>query len=161
MHAQVAWTPASALSFVISGARGAEQTHNNANMRSLFDAYATWNITDDLLLGTCIDIGGEDNVAAGGGAATWKGIAGYGRYAISSTFALCPRAEVFDDINGVRTGTPQTLRSFTLTPEYRPTAHFILRGDLRIDQSTAAVFDKQGTMTTSQTTVSVNTVVVW
>lgn len=161
VHGQISLTPGSGVSVLISGAHGAEQTNNNSNMRSLLDVVASWAISERFSIGTCIDMASEQAAGLAGEDASWKGITGYARLGLCDKFALCARAEVFDDPNGARTKTAQTLRSFTLTPEYKPSSHFILRGDLRLDQSTVAVFDKDGALVTSQPTVSINGVVVF
>ncbi|HEX5315412.1 MAG TPA: outer membrane beta-barrel protein, partial [Candidatus Kapabacteria bacterium] len=90
------------------------------------------------------------------GAAVWKGIAVYLRFTVSDALAFIVRGEVFDDLNGVRTGTSQSLREVTLTPEWKPTEHLTLRGDLRFDHSSALVFNHGGNVWGSQTTASVN-----
>jgi hypothetical protein len=71
------------------------------------------------------------------------------------------RAEQFEDLDGVRTGTGQILDEMTLTPEYRPVEHFVLRGDIRVDGSDRNVFQKQSGWTNSQFTTSLNAIFVF
>ncbi len=76
-------------------------------------------------------------------------IEGYDGYNDNQT-----RAEMFDDPDGARTGTAQTLAEATLTPEWKLGKHFVLRGDLRRDQSGADVFEIRAAPASSQTTVT-------
>jgi len=92
---------------------------------------------------------------SGGGNASWSGAAAYFRYGFSPTFSLALRTEVFDDGDGVRTGTTQTLKGLTLTPALELGEHFVLRGDLRGDWSDEDVFEDHSWLAESQTTASV------
>ncbi len=163
--------PSSTSSFILTAIRGAEKPGNATDMRSVLDLVASFKIGERITVGVNGDYGMEQNdqrsslfadtshgdlVINSYGDATWDGIAGYIRYTISDKFAFILRAEVFDDPQGVRTGTPQTLHGYTLTPEWKPTAHFVLRGDLRNDRSTAYVFDHDGARWGSQLTASIN-----
>jgi hypothetical protein len=59
----------------------------------------------------------EDHAARDGSDAIWKSLAGSAKYAFTPHFSLGFRGEVFADPSGARTGIPQALRGFTLTPE--------------------------------------------
>ena len=112
----------------------------------------------------------EDHAAANGSDAIWKGLAGYSKYNFTEQFSLAFRGEVFADIGGSRTGTPQTLRGFTLTPEYVLSAKlsrvdsafrhldgkFVVRAEFRQDLSDHDSFRKGTGFTNTQFTRAVN-----
>ncbi len=59
-------------------------------------------------------------------------------------------------------GTAQKLKGLTLTPEFKVTAHTVLRGDLRVDWSDVDVFQKSGgAFTGSQPTILLNGIYVF
>jgi len=113
------------------------------------------------------DHGREANVllpAAGGGRrdVSWQGVAGYARFVTSPRTALTVRGEWFDDPQGARTSVVQQLDGVTVTPEFRPHPHLLIRGDLRRDHSSHPVFEKSdGAFTDTQVTVGINLLVVF
>ena len=98
----------------------------------------------------------EEHSARDGGDAAWDGVAGYVRFNASKDFSLALRGEQFEDKDGIRTGVAQKLQEITLTPEYRPVEHFVVRGDARLDKSDNAVFQKGSTWKDAQLTLSLN-----
>jgi hypothetical protein len=156
LGAQVAVNLSPRLSLIVNGMIGPEQADNTGDMRSMLDAIAIWKASDLLSFGLNLDYGHEQNLPDAGHSAEWKGAAVYARIAFSPRFALCLRGEVFDDVDGVRTGTPQRLTEVTLTPELRLNAHAILRGDLRLDRSDQAVFEADDGPEERQPTASLN-----
>jgi len=78
------------------------------------------------------------------------------RLTCTGGIALSLRGESFDDRDGARTGTSQSLREITLTPEVRLGPSLLVRGDLRVDRSNHSVFEKRGGTSDSQTTVLVS-----
>src|ERR1035441_9373948 len=78
---------------------------------------------------------------------------------LTNPFSLAFRGEVFNDGGGTRTGVPQTLQGYTLTPEYDMAAKFsdintrlkkldgkfVIRGEVRLDRSNKNVFQRQNT----------------
>ena len=153
---QLALTPSSRLALAVSGIAGPEQSNDDVHYRDVLDVVATWKPDDRLSIGLNGDWGRETAAAPGGLMAVWLGAAGYLRLAPGRHFALSFRAERFQDRDGVRTGTPQTLTSVTLTPELRLGTSCIIRGDLRLDTSTRPVFEGRSGMRKEQPTVSVN-----
>ncbi len=152
---QLTVIPVTDLSLIVFGLMGAEQTLNNSNQRKLLDVILSYKVSDAFSLTLNADYGMEDVPDE----ATWSGIAGYIRYAFSDVFAVNLRAEVFEDADGLRTGTIQTLREVTLTPEYRVTPKLILRGDFRYDWTgNRAAFEKATESGSSQATASVNAI---
>ncbi len=166
--AQLALTPSSRASVLLNYLGGPEQASENANLRHAVDIVATIKAMPALSLAANYDYGRESSVplaeTAGGGIAdaSWQGVAGYGRVTISPRAALTFRAEWFDDPQGARTGYVQALKAFTVTPEFKPHPHVVVRGDLRRDWSNRDVFEKDdGTFGRSQTTLSLNGIFVF
>ncbi len=166
--AQLAWTASPRLALTMNYLGGPEQTDNNGHLRHLVDLVAVAKVTPSLSVAGVYDYGHEASVSladtAGGGVrdSTWQGVAGYARYTVSARTAVTARAEWFDDPQGARTQYSQALNEVTLTPEFRVHPMFVVRGDLRRDQSNRAVFEHgDGSFGRSQTTVSVNVLFVF
>jgi hypothetical protein len=159
---QLTWTPASPTTVAVTYILGSEKDLSVYPERSLIDLAATIKLEDHFLLGLSADYGSEDNFHVSTPAPSefiWKGVAGYLRSNLTNTFALILRSEVFDDPQGFRTGTAQTLHEYTLTPEWKPTERLIVRSDIRYDVSTVAVFDNDRNdlgLKTSQMTAALN-----
>ncbi len=152
--AQLALAPAPALSLLLNGLIGAERPGDDRDVRSLLDGVLTAKAGPRLTLGLNADLGRER--VPGGAHVTWSGIAGYARWQATPRFALAARGESFDDPDGARTGTRQSLAEATLTPELRLTLHLVLRGDLRLDHSSRDVFPTSRGVRDTQATVLVN-----
>jgi len=149
---------------------GPERPHNNHDQRALYEVVGTWKVIPRLSVAFDGLYADEDHAATNGSDAIWKGLAGYSKYSFTKEFSLAFRAEVFADDGGSRTGTSQTLRGFTLTPEYvlpvrisRLTSEFrhfdgkfVTRGEFRQDLSDHATFLKGTGVTTHQFTTAVN-----
>ena len=89
---------------------------------------------------------------------------------LTNPFSLAFRGEVFNDGGGTRTGVPQTLQGYTLTPEYDMAAKFsdintrlkkldgkfVIRGEVRLDRSNKDVFQRQNTFIGRQFTSAIN-----
>ena len=149
---------------------GPERPHNAHDQRSLYEIVGTWKVVPRLSLAFDSLYADEDHAAADGSDAIWRGLAGYSKFALTKQFSLAFRGEVFADGGGSRTGTSQTLRGFTLTPEYdlpvrvsRLTTElrhfdgkFVTRGEFRQDFSDQATFRKGSGFTTRQFTTAVN-----
>jgi len=149
---------------------GPEKPHNDHDQRSLYELVGTWKVVPRLSLGLDGLYADEDHAASNGSDAIWKGLAGYSKYNFTKQFSLAFRGEVFADIGGSRTGTSQTLRGFTLTPEYALPAHlsrlksefrhldgkFVIRGEFRKDFSDQNTFRRGTGFTNHQFTTAVN-----
>jgi hypothetical protein len=79
----------------------------------------------------------------GPGASQWAGVAGAARYAIGKKYAVAGRLEFFNDMDGISTGTAQTLKEFTVTGEYKLTAWLMTRAEFRTDWSNQPFFEKR------------------
>ena len=156
VHLQLGITPTSRLAILLNGIAGPEQDNDNRHVREVLDVVATWKPSERLSLGFGGDWGREEAAAPGGQTADWRGVAGYLRFAPGPRFAVSLRAETFEDRDGARTGTAQTLAEFTLTPELRLGSSCVVRGDLRLDRSDHAIFEGRSGMRRTQPTVSVN-----
>ena len=149
---------------------GPEQPHNAHDQRGLYELVGVWKVIPRLSLAFDALYADEDHAASDGSDAIWKGLAGYSKYNFTKQFSMAFRGEVFADSGGSRTGTSQTLRGFTLTPEYvlpanlsrvkselkRLDGKFITRGEFRRDLSDRATFRNGSGFVTHQFTTAVN-----
>jgi hypothetical protein len=161
---QLTFTPTGSIALYLNGMIGAERAGNDSDLRSLLDAVATFGLSPRLKAGVNIDFGQEQGLAQRPppeppGTANWSGVAGYLRFTATDGVAVVLRGEGFRDRDGVRTGTPQTLGEVTLTPEFRVTPRFILRGDLRRDWSDRQVFTIGSRLVDHQTTAYVSALI--
>ncbi|MFN7988478.1 MAG: porin [Thermoanaerobaculia bacterium] len=154
--AQVALTLPSNATLFLNAVVGPERAGNDGDSRTFLNLVGTWKLGTLSALGLDAVWATEANAAGPGLDATWGGVALYGRLGLNPSFALVLRAEVFDDPDGVRTGTPQTLSELTLTPELKLAPGLVFRADLRLDHSTRDVFEKGIGFTTTQPTVLLN-----
>ena len=152
--AQVAVTPTKTSNVTFNFIRGPERRQDTHDQRTVYELVASWKPVSKVTLAGDGVYGHEQNGVAIGHDAIWRGLAGYGKYSLTSKFSLAFRGEVFNDAGGTRTGTDQTLRGFTLTPEYdmaakfsRVNSHFkkadgkfAVRGEVRWDLSDKNVF---------------------
>src|SRR3981081_1400237 len=129
--AQLALTPVAPLSVFLNWIGGPELANNNHTKRNVFDLVAILKPTTRLTLGLNGDYGKENGTSLvnPGSDATWKGIAGYATFALTSKFSVAFRGETFHDDDGVRLGTSTraTLSEGTFTPTYKFTDHVLLR----------------------------------
>ena len=149
-------TPTSAFTLAFNAVTGPELPANTHDRRTVLDLVATWKINAETTLGFNLDHGGERHGAPNGAHAAWHGGAAYLRRVLTGRVAVSVRGETFHDVNGARTGTPQKVAEFTVTPEVRLTPHVLLRGDFRVDRSDQPVFETRTAARTIQKTVSVN-----
>ena len=159
--AQLAWTPGPAFTLAVAALAGPEQENNNRNDREIYDLTAIWKATPRLGLGINADYGHETAALGPGRDAVWSGAALYATYKFTDEFSLALRAERFDDRDGARTGTAQSLREITVTPSYAIGKHVVVRGDLRLDTSDQYVFQKNGDLVRRQPTVSLNILYIY
>lgn len=167
---QITATTSSTTNLAFTFLHGPEQPHNTHDQRSLYELTGAWKVIPRLTLGFDGLYADEDQAAPNGSDAIWKGLAGYSKVNLTKRFSLAFRGEVFADIGGSRTGISQTLRGFTLTPEYvlpaqlsrvRSEFHhldgkFVIRGEFRQDLSDQNSFRKGAGFTNHQFTTAVN-----
>ena len=181
----LALTPVGPLAIYLNYIGGPERDHDDTDFRHLVDVGLVYKPTPRWSFTINADYGMDTNAivpapmvptamdpapAPSGAAATgmppsnaqWAGIAAYIRLQASKRFALIARGEAFWDFDGYRTGTAQRILEATLTPELHVTDSFLVRADLRIDQSDAAVFQRaDGWMRHYQPTLGINAIYVF
>lgn len=108
------------------------------NWRHIADTVATVYVTDKFtLLGNFVAGSDGDNLGKRG---KWTGGAAYFKYAFNGKAAFSPRFEVFNDRDGLRTGTAQTVKDITLTQEVKLMNNLITRFEYRRDFSNQKFF---------------------
>ncbi len=163
----VTFAPVEAFALVVNGMTGPEQDQTStpmegsvgSNRRSLVDVVATIKPIKNLSFILNTDNGREQNIAAAGGPAVWKGVAGIMKYDISDKYSLSVRGEVFNDESGFRTGAAQRLKEVTVTPEIRLNGGLILRPEYRHDSSSVSAFDNA--TKNSQNTLALGVMYTW
>ncbi len=148
--AQLTTLPTEGMTLTLCGITGPEKTDNSADYRSLIDFIGAYTVNDLVTVGCNLDYGCEEHATVEQSTASWFGVAGYFRLNISDLFSAVVRAEQFEDRDGIRTLTPQILKEITLTPEFRPAEHVVLRADIRLDKSDREVFLKGNTLKSTQ-----------
>jgi len=131
-----------------------ESTHD----RYLVTADYVLQPTEDWIVAGEANFGGDRDSLQDGRDARWYGATATIFRRFSRSVGVAGRAEMFRDRDGARTGMPQTVSSFTLTPMYFlgvgregifaniehttfRIPRFQVRGDVRFNHSTEAVFD--------------------
>ncbi len=136
VEAAISITPSDIFSLSVQGISGVEDgTAGQKGNRSLIDAVATINATDQLSFVINADYGVQKKGTATGAAAKWWGVAGYGNYQFTDQWRLAVRGEYFDDRDGFRSGTVQKWKEVTSTLAFAATEHVELRGEYRHDWS--------------------------
>lgn len=108
------------------------------NWRHIADTVATYFVNEKLtLLGNFVYGADGDNA---GNRGKWTGGAAYFKYAFTNKLAFSPRFEVFNDRDGLRTGTAQTVKDITLTQEVKLVNNLITRFEYRRDFSNQRFF---------------------
>ena len=146
--------PSSGLAVAVGGFYGPEQDSTNGLQRSLLTSDVTWQPLRRLIIQAEAHRGSQQRVH-------WTGVVGQAFWRFGRSTGLTVRGDVFDDPAGIRTGTPHTLRSLTISPWYffreaqegvfsnvefttfRLPA-FSIRPAVRIDHSSQAVFATKG-----------------
>jgi hypothetical protein len=148
------WTVSPSTGIVLNAIDGFEHlTPIESGKRSVYDVIVTQKLSDVFTLAVNADYGEAKTDL---GRALWKGVAVYGRYAVTDKAAIAIRGEIFDDPQGYATGfgTPKLdVKEVTGTYEYFFSHSLLLRGEVRYDFANARVFDKSapGTVATQAT----------
>jgi hypothetical protein len=136
----VGLTPTSRLAITQTYLGGPEQTDSSKEWRHIADTVVSYAATDKLSFLGNFAYGADEFV--GGPRGHWSGLALAFKYAFNPRFAFSPRFEVFDDHDGFRTGTAQTLKGLTLTQEVKLAGNLISRFEYRRDWSDSDFFSK-------------------
>jgi hypothetical protein len=158
---QLVWTPSKAVAVTGNYMVGPERADSNSDLRNVGNLVGQWKATAQTVFTLELTYGSEPNAVTAGQTATWRGIVGYARFGFSDSLALILRGEFFDDHDGARTGVRQYLKEVTLTPEWKISPHFLVRGDLRVDWSNQDVFEKSSGFTSTQPTILVDAIYVF
>jgi hypothetical protein len=158
---QLALTPIEGTAFYLNYLGGPEKNDNNKDLRHLFDVVAVLGFSDRLTLTFDFVLGREEN--DGADPTVWTGFAGTARADFTETFALALRGEVFRDDDGFA-GIGGTVTEATLTPIFKVTDNFVLRGDVRVDKAlndTNVFVGKDGAPVDQQVTAALNALFVY
>jgi hypothetical protein len=180
---QVAWKPNDDFFFAVNGIWGPEQVGRERHKRGVIDVVATWNPTDKLTLIGNWDWGHETGIdrvfensvytfvdpdGAGGmpgqivlltdmrtarTTAQWWGGALVANYEFTDRFGIAGRGEFFYDSDGFRTGLPQHLWEFTVTPHFWVTPKLLTRVEFRSDHSSKKYFTERSGNSNYQTSI--------
>ncbi|HTJ44171.1 MAG TPA: outer membrane beta-barrel protein [Kofleriaceae bacterium] len=118
--------------------------------RHIVDAVATIKLGDNATIGANGDFG-----QGGAMSSQWYGGALYATYSPAAKVTLALRGEVFDDKDGARTGTAQTLEEGTATVQVHLSDDAHVRAEVRVDNSDQMVFGGNDPSKT-QVTAAVN-----
>ncbi len=151
---QVAWTMSPALTVTANYLGGPERA-NTSDWRHLYNVVAVAHWRERVTVTMSGDLGRETG-AADGATAMWQGVSTSARMAIDDRNAVAARIEWFNDRDGVRTGTPMHVTSWTLAPTHTFTPHVTVRAEGRFDQASAAVFGSSTRPSTRQFTTALN-----
>ncbi|MGA9525263.1 MAG: outer membrane beta-barrel protein [Myxococcaceae bacterium] len=143
---QVAWTRDRAR-IAFNTYIGREPAGDEEQLRLFGDVVGSWQATDSLQLAASVDAALQLQ-GAGVTPAHWWAVGVHGRYALTPRLAVAVRGEVFDDADGVISGTAQTLAEVTGTVEFTPMDALVLKLEGRHDHSTADVFSDEPADTT-------------
>lgn len=151
--------PVEQLSMFFNLMYGPEKDNNTADNRFLFDWVGIVKPVKNLSIILNADYATEEKSAPDGDTAKWYGVAGTAKYDFNDLVSMSARAEYFRDKDGVRTGTEQTLKEITITPEFRVAQAVIVRPEYRHDWSDKEVFDSGKAK--KQDTIAVAVMYTW
>jgi hypothetical protein len=124
------------------------------------DTYLSWQLTKALILAAEADYV-QERLYSYSQPKHVDGGALYAGLQLSNAIAIAGRVEYLEDVGALFSGTSQYLKEETFTLDYRPVHGFLVRGELRDDQSNRHYFysDTIGVYKSSQPTVGVG--LVW
>lgn len=147
LGAGVTFAPGGGATLTATVMTGPERAADSSSRRTLAGLAAELSAGGPLAGGVIVERGEEEGLGAEGETVSWWGIAAYARWAVSRSFTLGLRAERFEDPDGARSGTAQTLHGVTLTPALALAPGLVVRADFRLDLSDEAVFeDSEGAL---------------
>ena len=148
------FVPTSKFTIIQNVLVGPEQADNTDDVRTYSDTNLAVTATDKITAGLNY-VYAKDS--SGGEDINWQGVALYLKGQITPVFSVAPRLEWFDDPDGFAFGinTPQALKEFTLTTEFKHSQGLIFRAEYRRDWSDEDVFIKDGLAVDNQNTFTV------
>ncbi|QQR88718.1 MAG: porin [Myxococcales bacterium] len=130
---------------------GAKIPNANEQWRHFVDVLASIHASEKLSLDVNADLGAED---IGSSYAFWWGVMVGARYSFVDSFALALRGEYFSDKDAFLLGVADLdLITGTLTLDYQPSKHLIIRLDNRVDMASNNIYPR-GTNQLEQLSVS-------
>lgn len=139
-----------------SFAYGPELPGDNAQNKFLWDVVATYQLTDQFMIGANFDYTTEEDTGPGGSDGEVWGIGGYLRYDFREDMYGALRGEYFDDGDGVSAlglGSNEYFE-ITATLGYQVTDQLLTRIEYRHDNADVAVFLDEATLDDSQDTIA-------
>jgi hypothetical protein len=132
---------------------GPEKTGTNTGMRNFMDTVLLLTPNDKFAFNLNYDYGQDKRI--GEGKDVFQGISAMAHYTIDQHWSISPRIEWYQDGDGFISGTPQTLKEFTLTGEYKWVEGLLTRLEYRRDWSDKGYFDRGATTASakSQSTI--------
>jgi hypothetical protein len=121
---------------------GPENNNTNRGWRNLYDTTLLLTPNGNFNAYINVDYGQNVNKLIDPNTQKWYGIAGAAHFQVSKTISFSPRVEWFKDAQGFSTGTPQTLKEFTLTGEYKWSQGILSRLEYRRDFSNVPFFEE-------------------
>jgi hypothetical protein len=129
--------------------------HSNTNLGAV-DPIATWkpSFIPNLTLQSEYLYASQTGHIANGHSATWQALAGYVVYDFTPSLEAATRGEFFQDKDGARTGTAQTLWEITQTISYKvpEVTGLLARLEYRHDNSSQNVFTNNDPLNAAGTT---------
>ncbi len=156
-HVAIRTMPTDDIYIQNSIAYGPEMVGDNGSYTFLYDLVATWQATDQLLLGANFDYGNAEDATATGSDADWWGIAGYVRYDITDKLYGAVRGEWMEDQDDVRflSGFGEVeVWEITLTLGYEVVDGLLTRVEYRHDDADQDIFADESTFEDSQDTIA-------
>ncbi len=145
----ITWLPATNFTIIQNFLYGPEQNDNSDDKRTYSDTNLAYTINESTTTGLNYIYAWD---AIQGSGINWQALGLYFRRQINSVFAVAPRYEFYDDMDGFVTGVAQTLQEFTLTGEIKHPQGLIFRMEYRRDWSDEDYFVKDDAPTDNQTT---------
>jgi hypothetical protein len=155
----VSAVPSEQVSLILNLMNGRELAGDISSTRFLADFVGTVKPVKNLTLTVNTDYATQKDIAADGSDAKWYGVAGFAKYDFSDLFSAAIRAEYFKDDDGVRTGTEQSVKEITITPEFRIAKNLLIRPEYRHDWSDKKSFDSETSK--SQDTIALGVMYTW
>ena len=140
MEYGISYSPVAMLSAGVYAYRG-ENSDATGGSRSLLDVVVTIKPIDPL----SIVLNYDDEKASAPASVEAKAVSGYVNYQFTPEWRASLRYEKFDDKDGWKFGVADnSIKSSTLTVGYAPVSSFELRGEVRHDGASQAIYTKDG-----------------